>query len=191
MAICGATCGATVTLPASYTGGCGIQSRPGGIKRVWFAKCDADWDLSSDAAWTAAQTAGDVVGSGLIMGQKGKGSFTKKRISSCSPEGIIGAEKSMTFQDYNIDTVTGAGGCLAYTFWNQILSNAGNYRMIYESCDGYVYGFIDGFILEIDEVIEDNNTGSTYFDGTIMWNDIEMACPLLVDSVGHTGVTPI
>lgn len=188
MAICSSSC--APALPVSYSGGCGITSRPGGIKRLWFVKCDAvDWDFTDDADWTTAQTTNEVVGSGLIMGQKAKGSFTKKRIASCMPEGIVGAEKQITFSDYNTDTVTSPGpGCLAYTFWNTILTNSSNYKLIYETCDGYVVGPINDFILEIDEVIEDNNTGSTYFDGTITWNDIEMVCPQYV--VGGGGVTP-
>lgn len=186
MAICNTTC--APDLPSSYSGGCGIQTRPGGIKRLWFVKCDYDFtNIALDSEWTTAQGAGDVVGSGLLMGQKAKGSFTKKRIASCMPEGIIGAEKQITFQDYNTDTVTSPGpGCLAYTFWNQILTQASNYKLVYETCDGYVYGPINDFILEIDEVIEDNNTGSTYFDGTLMWNDIEMACPAYIAG----GITP-
>lgn len=186
MAICSSSC--SPDLPVSYSGGCGIISRPGGIKRIWFIKCDYTFtDFADDAEWTAAQIAGNVVGSGLLMGQKAKGSFTKKRIASCFPEGIVGAEKSITFMDYNTDTVTTTpGGCLAYTFWNTILSESSNYRMAYETCDGYVYGAIDNFILEVDEVIEDNNTGSTYFDGTLLWNDINMACPVYIAG----GITP-
>lgn len=190
MAICATTC--APALPASYSGGCGIKTRPGGIKRLWFVKCDYEIpDPSDDADWTAAQTTTpepNAVGSGLLMGQKAKGSFTKKRIASCMPEGIVGAEKQITFQDYNTDTVTSPGpGCLAYTFWNTILVESSNYKLYYETCDGYVYGPINDFVLEVDEVIEDNNTGSSYFDGTVLWNDIEMACPAYV---GAGGITP-
>ena len=186
MAICGATCSAP--LPSSYSGGCGITTRPGGIKRLWFMLCSSTgWTYTEPTAWETAQTDGDVIDTGLIMGQKAKGSFTKKRISSCSPEGIVGAEKQITFMDYNTDTVTGTpGGCLAYEFWNTILTSASNYRMFYETCDGYVYGPINDFIIEIDEVIEDNNTGSTYFDGTVLWNDVEMACATYV--TGGAGI---
>jgi hypothetical protein len=191
MAICGASC--SYILPASYSGGCGIQTRPGGIKRLWFMLCNSNgWDYADPQAWEDAQGASpaEVVSTGLIMGQKAKGSFTKKRISSCSPEGVVGAEKQITFMDYNTDTVTGTpGGCLNYTFWNEILTHASSYRMFYETCDGYVYGPINDFIIEIDEVIEDNNTGSTYFDGTVLWNDIEMACATFV--TGGAGIPVI
>lgn len=187
MAICATSC--APDLPASYTGGCGIETRSGGIKRLWFVKCDApDWDYAEQNDWTTEQGNGNVVGSGLLMAQKSKGSFTKKRIASCFPEGVVGAEKQITFMDYNTDTVsTTAPYCLAYTFWNTILSQSSNYKFMYETCDGHIYGPIENFILEVDEVIEDNNTGSTYFDGTITWNDIDMACPVYIAG----GVNPV
>lgn len=184
MAICNSTCAPAV--PASYTGGCGIQSRPGGIKRIWIIKCDYTFnDIADRAEWETAVDDGNVVGSGLILGQKAKGSFTKKRIASCQPEGVVGAEKQITFQDYNhYSTINGPNTCASYEFWNTLLTTPSNYKLAYESCDGYVYGVINDFQLEIDEVIEDNNTGSTYFDGTILWNDIEMLCPVAVDLSG-------
>jgi len=182
MAICNSTC--APDLPELYTGGCGIISRPGGIKKIVFIKCDAVWDFTQRAAWEAAVTAGDAVFSGLILGQKPKGSFTKKRVASCQPEGVVGGEKTLTFQDYNTDTATPGGGCLAYDFWNTIQTASSNYKMGYYSCDGYFYGPINDFTIEIDEVIEDNNTGSTYFDGTLAWNSITMICPVAVDLDG-------
>lgn len=182
MAICNSTCAPAV--PQSYTGGCGIISRPGGIKRIWIIKCDYFFtDLSDSSEWFSAVQAGNVVGSGLILGQKSKGTFTKKRIASCQPEGVVGAEKQITFQDYNTDTVN-TGGCLAYDFWNTVLTAPSNYKLAYETCDGHVYGVINDFQVEIDEVIEDNNTGSIYFDGTILWNDVEMLCPVSVNLSG-------
>lgn len=184
MAICNTSC--APDLPVAYAGGCGIVSRPGGIKKLIFIKCDAQaWDYDDRAAWETRITAGDVVMSGLILGQKPKGSFTKKRIASCQPEGVVGAEKTLTFQDYNTDTVTAGGnGCLAYEFWNTILSEPSSYKFGYYSCDGKFYGVINDFQIEIDEVVEDNNTGSIYFDGTILWNSIEMICPVAVDLDG-------
>lgn len=183
MAICNSNC--APDLPAAYSGGCGIVTRPGGIKKLIFIKCDApSWDYDDPTAWTTAVNAGNVVASGLILGQKPKGSFTKKRIASCQPEGVVGAEKSITFQDYNTDTIVGSTGCLAYDFWNTILSEPSSYRFGYYTCDGYFYGPINDFQIEIDEVIEDNNTGSIYFDGTILWNTVTMACGVSVNLDG-------
>lgn len=184
MAICNSTC--APDLPVSYSGGCGIVTRPGGIQKLVFIKCDYTFtDIDSLTEWQTAVTNGDVVLSGLILGQKPKGSFTKKRIASCQPEGVVGAEKQLTFQDYNTDTITpGGAGCLAYQFWNTILTEPSSYKFGYYTCDGFFYGVINDFQIEIDEVIEDNNTGSTYFDGTILWNSIEMLCPVKVDLSG-------
>lgn len=178
MAICNSTC--APALPDSYSGGCGISTRPGGIKKIVFIKCDATWDWTQRSAWEQAVLDGDAVFSGLILGQKPKGSFTKKRVASCQPEGVVGGEKTLTFQDYNTDTTS----CAAYTFWNTIQSAPSNYKMGYYSCDGYFYGVVNDFQIEIDEVIEDNNTGSTYFDGTLSWNSITMICPVAVDLDG-------
>jgi len=182
MAICPSAC--APTLPVTYSGGCGIISRPGGIKKFAFIKCDYTFtDITDPAEWTTAITAGDIVGSGLVLAQKPKGSFTKKRIASCEPEAVVGAEKSITFQDYNTDTVT-PGGSLAYDFWNAILTQPQNYLFSYYTCDQHVYGPVTDLQIEIDEVIEDNDTGNTFFDGTITWNDILMNVPASVDLDG-------
>lgn len=182
MAICPSTC--APALPVSYSGGCGIVTRPGGIEKFAFIKCDYSFtDISDRNEWIAAVAAGNVVFSGLVLAQKPKGSFTKKRIASCQPEGVVGAEKSITFQDYNTDTVT-PNGCLAYQFWNTILNDPGSYLLTYYTCDGYLYGPINDFQIEIDEVIEDNNTGSIFFDGTLTWNTIAMDCPIAVNLDG-------
>jgi hypothetical protein len=184
MAICNSVC--APALPLSYAAGCGIVSRAGGIKFLVFIKCDYEFtDIGSRVEWEAAVASNDVVISGLVLGQKPKGSFTKKRVASCQPEAVVGAEKTLTFQDYNTDTVTvGEGGCLAYSFWNTILQEPSSYKFGYYSCDGRFYGVINDFQIEVDEVIEDNNTGSIYFDGTISWNQVQMLCPEVVDLNG-------
>lgn len=184
MAICPSTC--APALPGSYSGGCGIISRPGGIKKFAFIKCDYTFtNIADPGEWTTAIANGDVIGSGLVLAQKPTGSFTKKRIASCEPEAVVGAEKSITFQDYNTDTVTpGGAGVLHYDFWNTILQQPQNFLFAFYTCDQYLYGPITDFQIEIDEVIEDNDTGNTYFDGTITWNDILMNVPNKVNLDG-------
>lgn len=183
MAICPTAC--APTLPTTYSGGCGIVSRPGGIRKFAFIKCDYTFTNIADALeWETAIANGDVIGSGLVLAQKPKGSFTKKRIASCEPEAVVGAEKSITFQDYNTDTVTGPGGVLHYDFWNTILQQPQNFLFAYYTCDKWLTGPITDFQIEIDEVIEDNDTGNTYFDGTITWNDVLMNVPTQVDLDG-------
>ena len=182
MTICDSGC--VIPLPPPYSNGCGVVIKPGGINRIGFIKCDYDFtDITDQAEWDAAIAAGDAVWSGLLVAQKPKGSFSKKRINSCSPEQVVGGEKSITFQDYGAGTVHDADGCAEYTFWNTILANPDAYRLVFITCDGYLYGPVDSFVIEPDEIIEDSNQGTRYIDGTIMWNDIDMLCPELTDLV--------
>lgn len=179
MALCTSAC--APALPVSYSQGCGVTTRNGGISKLAFIKCDYTFiDIESREEWIAAIASEDVVLTGLILGQKPKGSFTKKRFSSCGPEGVIGGEKSITFQDYNSDPDT----CADVTFWNTIQAGATNYQFGYYTCDGYFYGPIASFQIEIDQVIEDNNTGSIFFDGTITWNSVTMPCGVAVNLDG-------
>lgn len=184
MAICNASC--AVSIPCPLDAGCSIQTRAGGIKQFAIVKCSYTFaDISDREEWEAAITAGNAVISGQVLGQKPKGTFTKKRISSCSPESIVGAEKQITFQDYNVGNVYAANAhCAAYNFWNTVLTEASSYQFGYITCDNLFYGLVTDFQIEIDEVIEDNNTGSTYFDGTILWNQVQMICPTYVDLTG-------
>jgi hypothetical protein len=177
MAICDSGC--AVALPCPYGNACGVEPKPGGINRIGFIACDYEFtDITDQAEWDAAILAGDAVFSGLLMGAKPKGTFTKKKVNSCSPERVVGGEKSITFQDYNSDA---AGGTLEYTFWNTILANPAAYRLVYITCDGYLYGPIDDFTIEVDEVIDDDNKGNRYMDGTILWNSISIPIPEEVD----------
>lgn len=182
MAICASAC--APALPASYTGGCSIIQAPGGIKMFAFVKCSYTFsDITDKDEWMSAIAADNAVLSGFVLAQKPKGTFTKKRIASCQPEAVSGAEKTITFQDYNTDTVTAAPGpyCLAHTFWNTYLQDPGGYKFGYWTCDNQFYGLINDFQIEVDEVIEDTNLGNRFFDGTIFWNDIAMICPTPLD----------
>lgn len=189
MAICSSNC--APDLPASYSGGCSIIQRPGGIKYFTFVKCDYTFtDISDVEEWAGAITGGDAVLSGYLLAQKPKGTFTKKRIASCQPEAVTGVEKSITFQDYNTDTVTAPGpGCKLYDFWNAIQINPGGYKFGYVTCDNMFYGLINDIQVELDEVIEDSNNGNTFIDGTIFWNQITMICPipLILDGLNGGG----
>jgi hypothetical protein len=183
-ALCPSAC--APSLPTNYSGGCGIVSRPGGIKKFAFIKCDYEFtDVADPAEWTTAIANGDVVASGLVLAQKPKGSFTKKRIASCEPEAVVGGEKTVTFQDFNSDTVTpGGAGTLLHDFYNAIQAQTQNYRFAFYTCDGMLYGIIDDFQIEVDEVIEDNNTGNAFIDGVITWNSVTMTTPVKVNLDG-------
>jgi len=179
MALCPSSC--APALPTSIAQGCGISARNGGISKFAFVKCDYNFtDLSSRSEWEAAITSGDVVLTGLLLAQKPKGSFTKKRISSCAPEQLVGKENQVTFQDYNSDPED----CLDIQFWNTIVNASSSYQFGYYTCDGYFYGLVTEFSIEVDQVIEDNSTGNIFFDGTISWLDLNMLCGVQVNLNG-------
>lgn len=189
MALCPSTC--APALPEPIAGGCGITVRNGGISKIVFVKCDYTFtDISDRDEWIAAlnhttegpnpQPDPQVVFSGLLLAQKPKGSFTKKRISSCAPEQLVGKENQITFQDYNSDPLL----CKDIDFWNTIVNSASSYQMGYYTCDGYFYGLVEEFSIEVDQVIEDNTTGNIFFDGTISWLDLNMLCGVQVDLNG-------
>lgn len=184
MAICDSGC--TVALPLPYSNACGVNPLPGGINRIAFWKCDFDIDLTLDAEtlqglWDAAIADGDAVISGILLGSKPKGTFIKKRVSSCAPERVIGGEKSIVFTDSNRSEVH--GDCSIYDFWNTILANPAAYRAVFFTCDGYAYGPIDKFTIEVDAPIEETSEGIRFIDGSIMWSSLEMICPVETDLV--------
>jgi hypothetical protein len=179
MALCPSTC--APALPEAISGGCGITVRNGGISKIVFVKCDYTFtDIDNRTEWETAVAAGDVVFSGLLLAQKPKGTFTKKRISSCAPEQLVGKENQITFQDYNSDPLA----CKDIEFWNTIVNASSSYQMGYYTCDGYFYGLVEEFSIEVDQVIEDNTTGNIFFDGTISWLDLNMLCGVQVDLNG-------
>lgn len=176
MGLCESGCARDLPLP--YSSGCDVVKKQGGISRIGFLKCDFEFtDITDQGEWDLAIAAGDAVWSGKVLGSKPKGTFNKKRVYSCGPEQVIGGEKSMTFQDYNDGTVHDADDCAEYEFWNTILANPGGYRLVFMRCDGYIYGPIDNFSLEVDEIVDDTDQGNRFFDGTLFWNDIDMLCP--------------
>jgi len=182
MPLCDSGC--AIPLPLPYSNACGVITKPGGINRIGFIACDYDFtDITDQAEWDAAIAAGDAVWSGLLYASKPKPSFTKKRVNSCSQERMVGSQKTLTFQDYNDGTVHDADDCAEYDFWNTILSNPDAYRMVFITCDGYLYGPVDDFTIEVGEVIDDTKEGNRYIDGTLYWGEIDMECPVLTDLV--------
>ena len=177
MALCHSDC--SIDLPGAYSNACTVHEKEGGIHRIGFIKCDYEFtDITDDSEWNTAIDNGDAVWSGLLKGSKPRGSFVKRRVDSCSPEQVIGSEKSITFEDYNSDAVDGGTG--EYDFWNTILENVRSYRLVFLTCDGYLYGPIDKFTIEVDEEIGESQNDSRFIGGTIYWQSKTMEVPTYV-----------
>jgi len=188
MAICDSGC--FVPLPPPYSNACGVVTKPGGINRIGFLMCDFEFtDITNQAEWDNAIANGDAVWSGLLYASKPKPSFTKKRVNGCSQERVVGIQKTITFQDYNDDD--GTGRSTPCEFWNTIQENPDAYRLVFITCDDYLYGPIDNFTLEIGETIEDTKEGNRYVDGTISWGGISMDCPVATDLIFDQDISVI
>lgn len=157
-----------------YANGCKIKSRKGGIPRLTFLICDPDYVHPNaveegQSPWEnldnvkAAMCAGLLNFSGEVLGSKPKGSFTKRRMGSCSPEETIGGTKPINFQDYN-----SSDDLIDFDFWSWVQENRSRLKFGWISCDDLWYQFDGSWDLEIDQVADDNSEqGKTYYDGVI------------------------
>jgi len=150
-----------------------------------FIVCDPSYQHPNPGGWTnlenieAAICDNKFYFTGEILGQKPKGSFTKKRITSCSPEKTISGTKTVTFQDYN-----SIGETLEeYTFWDNILNNTDFLYLGFVTCDDRFYMVSGHFDVELDEVIEDTKEGTSYFDGTVTFQEKDLLIPDYVEGL--------
>lgn len=175
---------------AHWARGCNIQTRKGGIPYLLFYKCDPDASFAVDTGelspWTSLENLRQAICqenmyvTGEVLGQKPKGSFTKRRTSSCSPEQTIAGSKTITFQDYNADNTD----LLDFDFWGGIVDNKKFLQPGWVTQDDLLYMVTNGWDIEIDEVAEDNSeTGLAFKDGIITVNQFSMIVPILVPGI--------
>lgn len=188
MILCNEDC--VTTIPATHKfNGCNISTRKGGIARLAFLKCVADmvfpfdppegetnpWKNLLNVKWAICEDLLHV--SGKILGQKPKGSFTKKRIASCDPEETTSGSKTITFSDYN---AAGDDSLLEYDFWAAIMANKKFMYFSWITCDDLWYQYSGTWDLENDDVIEQTNDDNTFFDGVVTMNTKEFITPIKV-----------
>ena len=175
---CGTNC--VGTLVATDVNKCKVVPRSGGIVMAGFAKCDLTIaDPSDTAEWAAAVTADNLTITGRVKGSKAKGSATKVKFDSCSPEQTNNIERSVTIQDYNSDNT----GFTNYAFYNDQLSNAAGRKFMFITCDELVYFWIENISVEIDDVIEEDENGNIFFDVTVAWDQLLMITPVRVPGI--------
>lgn len=174
--ICSGTC--AVDVPQHPSSQCPVVTRSGGIHRLIFKTCDYEFtDITDLTEWQTAQTADDVHATGALKASKPQGSEETKKVSSCSPETVVGMQKQIDFEDYNSDNTNFND----YAFWNTIMTNQTKYHMAYLTCDGLLYAWIESFALVVDDNIEeDSETGNTFFAGNVRYNLKTMIVPQLI-----------
>lgn len=176
--ICKPNC--VVQRPPVLSQNCQITVKPGGINRLFFALCGVQNSVFDTPGWfnqaaliKEAICGGYLFFTGEILGQKPKGSVTRKRISSCKPELVIAGTKTVTFQDYNsydpvpLEDDANYEVNQEYLFWDFIDQFQAYLTMGFVTCDGRVF-FVDGeWNLEIDEVIEETKDDTSFMEGTL------------------------
>ena len=181
--ICSPLCASTLS-QIQWAQECDNTHRPGGVSRLVFYKCDPDYAFPEAGSWANLDNWSDAICNGIIffsgevLGQKPKGTFTKRRLGSCSPEKTISGSKTVTFQDFNADP-----DFADYDFWNNVASLKRFLQAGWITCDDRLFMVTGDFDLEIDEVAEDNSDGASFFDGTLTFQSREIIKPVQVDGL--------
>lgn len=166
---------------------CEVATRPGGIPFLLFYKCDPDAEFAEDTGdlspWSSLENVRQAICqeqlfvTGELLGQKPKGTSTKRRISSCSPEQVIAGSKTITFQDYN----SSPDDLIEFDFWAGVQSNQKYLQIGWVTCDDRLYQSSKPFSLDIDEVADpDSETGLSFMDGEVVINEASLIIPIKV-----------
>lgn len=175
---------------ADWAKGCEIGTRKGGIPFLTFFKCDPDLEFAVDTGDESPFSSLEnlrvlicnlnLFVTGELLAQKPKGTFTKRRISSCSPEVTISGTKQITFQDFNADN----SDLLDFDFWTGIIANKRFLQIGWVTCDDLFYMSTNAWDLDLDEVIEDNSEqGLSFKDGAITINQFDLIVPIKVPGI--------
>ena len=186
MQTCNPSC-VTEVPDQDWTKGCSIGTRLGGIPFLTFYKCDPSVTFPVDTGelspWTDLDNVRYAICNNLLfitgelLGQKPKGSTTKRRISSCSPEVSVSGSKQITFQDFNASP----DELIDFDFWQAILDNRNFLQVGWISCDDLWYQSEAKWDLDLDQVIEDNSeTGKSFYDGAMTINQMSLIKPIKV-----------
>lgn len=146
--LCSTACGAVATVPTSYWDECaGNVFRKYGFNYVALIKCDVNIPDPTDlTAWDALVASGDI----QIM-PKGKLDIpqpdveTSSDIDFCGGDTVLSITYNLTYQTYQT-----ADDSSDYIYFQNLLKNHANYRMVWFDCDGNVnmsdeyIDFVDG-----------------------------------------------
>jgi len=189
MEVCNPTCGSTIPIN-DWSKACDITTRTGGIPYLVFLKCDPDLVYPNPPAvgqtdpltnldnvkWAICQ--GILHVSPSLLGKQDKGSFAKRRLSSCGPEQTISGTQTVAFQDFNADPEL-----TDFAWWNAIVANKRYMSVGWITCEELFFKTEAEFDIEIGNVIEDTKDGMSYKDGVITISEKELITPISVPGI--------
>lgn len=168
-------------------GGCDFVPKSGGIPHLVFLRCTKDYvhphqnGWANIENWRASICAGVIYFTGEVLGEKPKDTATKKKLSSCKPEQVVGVVKTLNFKDYNSDK----SGYTDVDFWNGITANEKSLMVGWVMCGDLVYMASGEPSIDVSDVIEPNNTDNHYYDGSITWMEKQIIKPVLVTGINE------
>lgn len=152
MGLCSAGCAQDI--PKISGAGCRIITRPGGFDRVIWKRCDYTFsDITSLNEWETALADGKVSATGRVLGQKPKGSATKKRVASCLPERTTNYTRTWNWKDSNADLTT----LTEYDFYQFVDENQDVLDIAILTCDELLFGFFGEYSLDVDDTRPETN----------------------------------
>jgi len=179
MAYCPNNC---TFLPPRRTRTCLPETRKGGISRLLFLSCSVQIQNTAENPEALMQELCMYAQKGLltmsspIIGEKPKGSFTKKQLDSCTPEEVTGILRTIDFKDYVADNQEFED----YDFWNDLQKYSRLFQFGWITCEGCFHGFIPQWSVEVDQVVEPSFTESSYWGGTISWFGMDLIKPICI-----------
>jgi hypothetical protein len=167
---------------------CQFNTLKGGFRAFAFMKCNATFDdisggITAVSAWEALVASDDIAFTPEIVGSLAAPTVTSLRVASCKPEKAVGANRSISFQDFNADITTGNFSHIA--FWENKRANADKLILFAITCEGYVYRWENGtwVFASIGEVRPDNSEEPTRIEGSITISGLGLTTPVEVPGI--------
>lgn len=161
MAVCSSGCASAI--PKQTGAGCRITTRPAGFDRVVWKRCDYVFaDITSLEEWQTAIANGDVGFTGRVLGQKPKGTPTKRRVASCLPERTTMVDRTWQWKDSNADLAT----LTEFDLYQFVDENQDTLHIAFYSCDGLLFGFFEDYSLDVDDTRTEPNDEDAVMEGS-------------------------
>lgn len=176
MAICAPGC-APASIPAMGAAGCNITTRPGGFDRVIFMTCDSVIaDLATLSQWQTLIDTDKIHATGRVLGQKPKGSPSKRRVASCVPERTVNYTRQWSWKDSNADNAN----LTDYEFYSFVDANQDVLKIGFLTCDDLFYGFFDSYSLDVDDTRPETNDEDAVFEVVVEVKSRVLSTPTLI-----------
>lgn len=144
-----------LVFPAYLPDPCAAFVRAGGIKGIFFKRCDVEFDITVQSEWETEIANGTV--RGRLNGRKIRGSLgaadrTKKRRGACGNEETT--KKTLTVTVF--DTESDADYSIV-DLYDYLEKQGDKYDVAFQTCDNSFFGWFKDAVIEIDPIIPETD----------------------------------